>query len=768
MKFSFLFFFTAIASIAYARSTLIDSVYSTFDNWQIDKALVTDVNDFDISRDVAGFHLKKGRIAMLKPVNGREIGFIFVGEGNFTFNPMDPIEQDHLFRNFERKNLKSDFDFLLFIADDNLISELRLQLPFKPMDDFPSYQRNLANALDYILHEDGGYVHTPLLRRVLNPARNGYLYVHINRTHDDPLMFEINPSADEEIRLYRRAKTAPVFDIREIISLFPSQETYYSRRAIEPGAKDEIIIDSYELECSITSSPDFSARAKITFTVNSPRGVRWIPFFLYRDLLVDSVQWLDGTNVNAFTKHEENPVLWIDCGRNLKKGEQQALQVWYDGEVLDYIGGRILIKNSTGWYPIYNRKKKTIFEMTFHTPESMRFVAVGEKLSENIDEDVRTTHWFTRIPIRNASFNLGYFEEYTVEEQGISPVHIWMNREGMTEMAQYLVSQGNSAAAGAEEDVGADVANALAFFEQKFGKLFPGSLYITGAPRTHSEAFPGLIHLSFLDFVFVDEYGNNQVHRAHEVAHQWWGVSVDYKTYHDQWLSEGLASYAGLWYLQASSENSDKFFSILSQWRDLIFENRQYLLGSGQKAGPIILGFRNRTSTTKDDYNVIVYRKAAWVIHMLRHMMMNMKDFSQTDFENGLKEFFATYREKAASTENFRTVMERHCGCDLGWFFNQWVYGTALPTYHFSYSIEEMPKGKYRVQCRVKQEGVPPGFKMPVPILVQFDDDRFAIIKVLIDKPQQTFYLPVLPMEPEKIKFNALESVLCRVVGESS
>ena len=35
---------------------------------------------------------------------------------------------------------------------------------------------------------------------------------------------------------------------------------------------------------------------------------------------------------------------------------------------------------------------------------------------------------------------------------------------------------------------------------------------------------------------------------AHETAHQWWGNIVAWRSYRDQWLSEGFAEYSGILY----------------------------------------------------------------------------------------------------------------------------------------------------------------------------------------------------------------------------
>ena len=103
----------------------------------------------------------------------------------------------------------------------------------------------------------------------------------------------------------------------------------------------------------------------------------------------------------------------------------------------------------------------------------------------------------------------------------------------------------------------------------------------------------------------------------------------------------------------------------------------------------------------------------------------------------------------------------------MGWFFKEWVYDTGIPRYKFAWKAEETPEGRYRVTCRVEQEEVPEDFKMPVPLLIKFDGDRFARVRVTVTGRRMVFDLPPMPLKPEEIEFNDLHSVLCEVKTES-
>ena len=54
---------------------------------------------------------------------------------------------------------------------------------------------------------------------------------------------------------------------------------------------------------------------------------------------------------------------------------------------------------------------------------------------------------------------------------------------------------------------------------------------------------------------------------GHEVAHQWWGQGVGFKNYHDQWLSEGLAQYSAVMFVE--STRPDLTRSLLARRRSM-------------------------------------------------------------------------------------------------------------------------------------------------------------------------------------------------------
>ena len=372
-------------------------------------------------------------------------------------------------------------------------------------------------------------------------------------------------------------------------------------------------------------------------------------------------------------------------------------------------------------------------------------------MESNTAGQVTTSHWVTAGPIRNASFNLGLFKDYQIQEEGIPPVTVLISEDAHRRLGG--LRQKNM-----KETVGADVAKSLRFFQNVYGPLSVKQFFATEIPSFHGEAFPGLVDLSWWTFQQTDQAGEDEVFRAHEVAHQWWGVGVDFTSYHDQWLSEGLADFSGLWYLQTVRKDNEKYFGVLRRWRNRILEH-------DDAPGPISLGYRTTSSKDSTGYDVAVYKKGAWVIHMLRIMMLDLKTMNEDRFTETMRDFYCTYKGKRASTEDFRRIAEQHAGTDLGWFFDQWVDGTDIPTYRVAYRSEPAEGGKYFVKLRVRQENVGDDFQMYVPVTLDLGDDRIAGPGKVRGR-QSEIDLPPMPAKPKSIRFNDLDGVLAEVKME--
>ena len=153
---------------------------------------------------------------------------------------------------------------------------------------------------------------------------------------------------------------------------------------------------------------------------------------------------------------------------------------------------------------------------------------------------------------------------------------------------------------------------------------------------------------------------------AHEIAHQWWGNLLGWQTYHDQWLSEGLASYAAALFLAQGKDGSRQFRDLLHLYKgDLLAKTSEG--ATVESGGPIWLGQRLSSSLDPEGYSNIVYKKACWVLHMLRGVMTDPKTGSDARFFRMLRDFVTRYQGQSVSTEDFIHHAEKYMTPERTW-----------------------------------------------------------------------------------------------------
>jgi hypothetical protein len=62
----------------------------------------------------------------------------------------------------------------------------------------------------------------------------------------------------------------------------------------------------------------------------------------------------------------------------------------------------------------------------------------------------------------------------------------------------------------------------------------------------------------------------------------------------------------------------------------------------------------------------------------------------------------------------------------MDWFFDEYVYGTALPAYKLDYSFDNGPEGDVVLNVKIAQSNVGDQFRMLVPIYLELADGRIV------------------------------------------
>lgn len=394
----------------------------------------------------------------------------------------------------------------------------------------------------------------------------------------------------------------------------------------------------------------------------------------------------------------------------------------------------------------------------------MEFRAVGKKVSESVEDKTKISVWQSVEPCRIYGFTLGnQYDSRRLSQEGVPDV-VSFGTEGGLSTGDMI------------RNVGVDILNSLRYFRAYFNVDFPyKEVFATAIDSNHGQAFQGFLHLSRSTYM-EESPGASELFRAHETAHLLWGHMVGWKTYRDQWLSEAFAEYSAMMYIQAVAPKKGYFEDILEAYTNelngsikTIFSkySRPWALVKDkrvrEKIGPIGLGYRASTADAPIGYQIQVYDKGAMVLHMLRVLMRNAKGNDEL-FRTIMSDFLNTYRGKNASTEDFKGIVEKHTRSNWSWFFDQWVYGSDIPTYCWNHKITRAKDKSYHLAVTIEQRDVPQGFVMPVPLRVIFKDKSVRQFVLPIKKAEQTFNL-TFPNKIKKVIFNPDYSVLAKVKG---
>ena len=221
----------------------------------------------------------------------------------------------------------------------------------------------------------------------------------------------------------------------------------------------------------------------------------------------------------------------------------------------------------------------------------------------------------------------------------------------------------------------------------------------------------------------------------HEVAHQWWGHTVGFSSGRDQWMSEGFSDMSASLYLVMIEKDTKKFITFWNDERDLLLERNPQGFRAID-AGPLTMGYRASNSRTGFDITRrLIYPKGAYILHMLRMMMFDNRS-GDAQFKAMMQDFVKSYSSKPATTEDFKAIVEKHMTSEMDlehnhkmdWFFNEYVFGTQLPSYKFESSFDTGTDGDVVFNMKLTQSNVDENFHMLVPVYIELADGKVSFL----------------------------------------
>ena len=771
------------------------------------------VNSLELKRDAATFNMT-GEFYFLPPVEGRTVGAVFIGGGEMTLTPPTEVERKSISIFTGEPKLTEAFSTLVMRFTDKTFDEIKSSPRATPLPNAPQAARARGlyeDALSVVRKQKNPFGmdlrynwDMRTLVDIYSPERPGFFTAFVGGARFKKLVYRVDPLgvdflAPEEVALLSYGQSDWGF-----WAAFHREEEHAKRTA--SSDEDHRIYDAlrHEIDAAIKGT-QLAVTDKLTLKVLAP-GARVLPFDLYRSLRVSRVQDESGKDLEFIQEDkDEDADFAVILPQVAKRGDEVKLTIQYQGgEALrDSGGGNYILLPRSTWYP--NNPQMTFgdrarFDMTFRYPKGNVMVATGALVEpETKDGDVMTSKWSSGgTDLTVAGFNYGDFKKKTLkDEQTGYEIEFYANREVPDDLRRYqlMIEQAESQGFRTETTLGsisttkmgdaaiADAENATRLYNAFFGKLPYTRLAMTQQPASNfGQAWPTLVFMPYTAFMdstqraqlFGVRGGTDNFWRyvgPHEVAHQWWGHIIGWKSYRDQWMSEGFAEFSTSLYALYIRRDVDKFTDFWEQMRQEITQPTQFTEGKKPyTVGPVTQGYRLDSGKTGNVARVAIYPKGAYILHMLR-MMMYDNQTKDERFQKMMQDFVKTFYNKDVSTEDFKAAVEKHMTGQMDidgnrrmdWFFDQWVYGTEIPSYKFEYSISgDVLTG------RVTQSGVSDNFKMLVPVYLDFGKGWIRLGQATV-KGNTTVDLGQikLPQAPKRAAVCALKDVLALDVDNS-
>jgi hypothetical protein len=764
---------------------------------------VITINNLVLRRDAATFIFRSGSFAFYGKVNGKVTGAVFKGEGHLHITPPTVQERHNLSIFTHTEEFDEEFDEVVLRFTDETSAELHKASTGKSAPD-SAYVKAAEEIRGFLRHHATvgypfsggtsygrkiyGNLDLRLLEDVLSSAPGGYFYAALHGKKNGRMFFILDPQgvaglAPEEVSLENWSGT---YDTMTYPLAFHRAAEYANGTASGNEHNAAYRIVSEDLDVSIEKGGFLSSLATVTVSADQD-GVAVIPLDLYPSLRTSKVETDKGEALDFVQEEKsEDSDFGVVLAAPLKKGETATVKITYGGKdvVFNFGQGNYYPTARENWYPNSSQGlgDYATYHMLFHVPKGLQLIATGTKVSERTDGGITTSEWKTEVPLAVVGFSLG---DFTKKEAQFN----YPQGGGLTIDAYANTLQPNGPSHGslgtlstipmlANELNQGEVASQI--YTNYFGQLPFSHITLTQQLAcNYGQSWPMLVYLprcGFLDdtqrhFLLGASYYDTywKVVTPHEVAHQWWGQTVGFRSYRDQWMSEGFANESATIYLQATNQ-MDLFLEFWHQQHKLLTEKNTFGFRPID-VGPLTMGFRLRSPNAGwNVYQNLVYTKGAYVLHMIRMMMWTPRD-GDARFQAIMHDFVESHRLQAATTEDFKAVVEKHMSPQMDldgnhrmdWFFNEYIYGTDLPTYHFESQLTPNDKGT-SLHIKLVQSGVPDSFKMMVPMYLEMDDGkilRAGSINITGNKTiEQTVQLPKFQTAVKRAVINHFYDVL--------
>jgi hypothetical protein len=821
---------------AQRRSAL--ELYTKLQSTPLDVSQTYQVRDIWIEREDIHLTLRDGRIAFTQEVDGRITGAFFEGEGEVLISPPDRVERWSMGVGTGSAILEEQFTTAYFRFNDDTFTDLEpgLRVMEPPdaqafLDQNDTVARELANSTALRLLEsflDSERVAPDGAVEFARDPRDRLFYARLLGQHLGLFDITFDTLNAEQITVMQFthgefgtmwANTWASFPMRSARrAAAGGKRSGYSRGgttetmdAITNFPPDPIAISRYKMHVRLTPPAELAADADMDLQVSEP-GHRVVLLELSRYLKVSEaaadgapLEFIQNTALQGTDlERRGNDTLAIVFPEALVVGRTYKLHMHYSGPVMTEAGNGLMYVGARGiWYP--NRGVAlSDFDLEFEYPSGWTLLATGKRAPAETPAapGERVDRFVSERPIPLAGFNLGQYMETKASTANVQ-VDTYAARGVEASLAkQSVVVLPGIRRPGGEPTVAVigptfnpveqaqkisdQSARIIEYYSARVGPYPYSSLALTQMPGPVSQGWPGLIFLSSYSFLTsqqraglgVDQANNllfGALTEPHEIAHEWFGDLVLWKSYREQWLVEALSNYCAL--LMIQSENPEAFDTLMERYRqDLLSRNKDGI--EVADAGPVTLGIRLNSSRFPNGYVQISYGRGTWLMHMLRHMILDATSPGtpphaaagpDDPFFRVLRKLRERFEGKVISTRDLEDAFAEELPKSLwfenkkslDWFFDGWVNGTSIPRLEAQdVKLSHSVKGMIATGKIIQQQAAE-GLVTSVPVYALVNNDNVYLGRVFADGPETSFRLEA-PAGTRKILLDPYHYVLTR------
>ena len=676
------------------------------------------LHDLDIELGGGLFEVEEGVLVPTNPLAGRVVELVFLGKASFRLAPPDEIETHQLEVFTQQRSLQAEIDEAVLVVGSASTTGQLLHRPVAGLD--ATTQAHAQRVFDGWIH--GAERHAlgvdVAIWRAISTDRlyQGYFAAMFHAIDLNRFCLVLDPAEREQLMVGRfvpselddrekhdaeRALRRSRKEGRGIFLRLEDLGTWdtWMRASLRDGdgkpipGSTSFEPEHYDLEVRLDPKA-LSLKGRARLHLKAVReGSQAVALDLFEDLIPNAIHDGAGHDLAWFRSGSALHVMLVEPAH---LNDPLTLEVDYGGTIFNGLGGdSFSLRDTGGWYPHAGTTDRATYKLTLRWPKKYDLMASGKSLERRQEGGELVETRLLDVPADQVSFEIGKFD--IVETQaGHVKIAVAFNQATM----------GGSKAV--QQQVLTTFSGALQFYEQKFGAYPLDYLSVVTVQRRFSQGFLGFVtladdllslHTLFTPQMTTEDYASRQRMEtvAHELAHQWWGNLMGWRSYRDQWLSEALAHYSAVLYLQSQSEHQGVYLAEHAKdWKHML---RQTTLDgrSLESLGPVTMGERLYSSVSARAYQAVIYGKGPLVFGMLGRAV------GQDKLTLMLKNLVIALANRPIDTETFLAALERMGSLKLGSFSRQFVYGTGVPEVYYSYQFKKSDQGQWEVQGEARQ-----------------------------------------------------------------